>query len=97
MIRSSHRGGGFLLAVVVAGALALTALQLRANEAPKSSNVRLAALALPIGANADWQQWDSYLPNVVKKMAENFQTAQQEQREDTFLDALYQLVQALCC
>lgn len=95
MIRSSHRGGGFLLAVVVAGALALTALQLRANEAPKSSNVRLAALALPIGANADWQQWDSFLTNVVKKLAENFQPAQQEQLGDAFLDARYQLVQAL--
>ena len=94
MIRISHRGAGFLL-TAVAGALALTAMQLKANEAPKSSNVRLAALALPIGANADWQQWDSFLTNVVKKLAENFQPAQQEQLGDAFLDARYQLVQAL--
>jgi hypothetical protein len=29
---------------------------------------RLAALALPTGTRADWQQWDWFLTNVVKKL-----------------------------
>src|ERR1700757_683290 len=93
MIRGNRWRAGFVLAV--AGVLALTAPPLRANEAPKSSKMRLAALALPIGANADWQQWDSFLTNVVKKLGESFQPTQQEQLGDAFLDARYQLVQAL--
>jgi len=81
--------------VAVAGVLALTAPQLRANEAPKFSKMRLAALALPTGANADWRQWDSFLTNVVKKLAESFQPTQREQLSDAFLDARYQLVDML--
>ena len=81
--------------MAVAGVLALTAPQLRANEAPKFSKMRLAALALPTGANADWRQWDSFLTNVVKKLAESFQPTQREQLSDAFLDARYQLVDML--
>ena len=56
---------------------------------------RLAALALPFGAAADWQQWDSFLTNVTKKVAANFSSDQREQLSDVFLDARYQLNQAL--
>jgi hypothetical protein len=30
--------------------------------------MRVAALALPTGSRADWQQWDSFFTNVVKKL-----------------------------
>ena len=68
--------------------------RLGANEAVKAKEVQLAALALPFGARADWQQWDSFLTNVVKKLGENFQPAQRDQLSEVFLDARYQLVQA---
>lgn len=56
---------------------------------------RLAALALPTGARADWQQWDLFLTNVVKKLGEDFQPGVRAQLGETFLDAHYRLVQAL--
>lgn len=56
---------------------------------------RVAALALPFGAGADWQQWDSFLTNVTKKVAANFSSDQRDQLSDVFLDARYQLNQAL--
>jgi len=68
--------------------------RLGASEAVKAKEVQLAALALPFGARADWQQWDSFLTNVVKKLGENFQPAQRDQLSEVFLDARYQLVQA---
>jgi hypothetical protein len=46
-------------------------------------------------ARADWQQWDSFLTNVVKKLGEGFRPAQRDQLVDAFLDARYQLVGAL--
>lgn len=57
--------------------------------------VQVAALALPFGERADWQQWDSFLTNVVKKIGENFLPEQREQLSEVFLDARYQLVQAV--
>ncbi|HZA54039.1 MAG TPA: hypothetical protein VE616_07305, partial [Candidatus Udaeobacter sp.] len=44
-----------------------------AGEAPKPPHVRFAAVALPFpsGAGADWQQWDSFLTNVVKRFAQD--------------------------
>jgi transglycosylase-like protein with SLT domain len=68
---------------------------LRAGEASKPGQLQVAALALPFGARADWQQWDSFLTNVVKKLGENFQPDQRDQLSEVFLDARYQLVQAL--
>ena len=85
----------FTAALAVTAVIALVAAGLWAREAPKSSDQRLAALALPIGANADWQQWDSFLTSIVKKLGESFQPTQQEQLGDAFLDSRYQLVQAL--
>jgi len=66
-----------------------------AFEPPKPPAVRLAALALPTGARADWQQWDSFLTSAVKKLAEQLRPEQQEQVSEVFLDARYQLVQTI--
>jgi hypothetical protein len=64
--------------------------------APKdNAETRLAALALPSFARADWQQWDSFLTNVVKKLSEEFRPDQREQLSEIFLDARYQLVDAI--
>ncbi len=54
--------------------------------------LRVAALALPGGAPADWRQWDSFLTNVVKKLGGEFQPALRDRLGETFLDARYQLV-----
>ena len=81
--------------LAVASIILLVPPELGANEAPKPRDLRLAALALPLGASADWQQWDSFLTNVVKKLGDGFQPTQREQLGDAFLDARYQLVQAL--
>jgi hypothetical protein len=83
----------FLL-LLVAVAL-LPASGARAGEASKPAQLQVAALALPFGARADWQQWDSFLTNVVKKLGENFQPDQRDQLSEVFLDARYQLVQAV--
>ena len=73
----------------------LFATWLQAIETPKAPDTRLAALALPTGARADWQQWDSFLTNSVKKLAEQLRPEQQEQVSEVFLDARYQLVQTI--
>jgi hypothetical protein len=57
--------------------------------------MQMAALALPTGARADWQQWDSFLTNVVKKLGQEFRPDQRDQLSEMFLDARYQIVQAL--
>src|ERR671925_1009805 len=71
------------------------AAALGGDGAPKPP-VRLAAVALlfPAGANADWQQWDSFLTNVVKRFAQDIGPQQQEQLRDLFLDSRYELIQA---
>jgi Transglycosylase SLT domain len=56
---------------------------------------RVAALALPTGPSVDWQQWDSFFTNVVKRLNEDFPPALHEQLGETFLDARYRLAQAL--
>ncbi len=73
----------------------LFATELWAQERTKPAGPQLAALALPTGARADWQQWDSFLTSVVKKLGQDFRPEQRFQLSDTFLDARYQLVQAL--
>ena len=71
------------------------ATYLYAIEAPKPPDTRLAALGLPTAAGADWQQWDSFLTNAVKKLAQELRPEQQEQVGDVFLDSRYQLAQLL--
>jgi hypothetical protein len=66
-----------------------------AVETPQRPNTRIAALALPTGAGADWQQWDSFLTNAIKKLAQQLRPEQQEQVSEVFLDARYQLVQTI--
>src|SRR5215468_12260085 len=73
----------------------LFATRLWAIEAPKPPDARLAALGLPTGASADWQQWDSFLTNAVKRLAQDLRPDQQEQVSEVFLDARYELVQTL--
>jgi hypothetical protein len=87
----SYVGRGLLLALVVV----LIPTGAWASDMTRSGEVRLAALALPSGTRADWQQWDSFLTNVVKKLGEEFRPALREQLVETFLDARYQLVQAI--
>ena len=80
-------------------ALAATAVFIAAAvgaaEVEKNAGNRLAALALPTGPRADWQQWDSFFTNVVKKLNEDFPAELRDQLGETFLDARYRLVQAL--
>jgi len=64
-------------------------------ETAKYRQMQMAALALPTGTRADWQQWDSFLTNVVKKLGQDFRPDQRDQLSEMFLDARYQLVQAL--
>ena len=77
---------------VLAAAVLVTSTA-RANET-KTDN-RLAALALPTGPSADWQQWDSFLTNVVKKLGEDFQPELREQLGEFFLDGRHRLVEVL--
>ena len=64
-------------------------------ETAKNRQMEMAALALPTGSRADWQQWDSFLTNVVKKLGQDFRPDQRDQLSEMFIDARYQLVQAL--
>ena len=74
----------------------LFATCLWALEAPKPPpGIRVAALGLPSAGGADWQQWDSFLTNAVKKLAQQLRPEQQEQVGDVFLDSRYQLAQLL--
>ena len=82
------------LLLLLSGLALLPASGVRAGEASKPAQLQVAALASPFGARADWQQWDSFFTNVVKKLAENLQPAQRDQLSEVFLDARYQLVQA---
>ena len=57
--------------------------------------VQTAALGLPSGPSADWRQWDSFLTNVVKKLAEEMSPGLRDQLAETFLDSRYSLARAL--
>lgn len=61
----------------------------------KNGETRVTALALPFGARADWQQWDAFLTGVVKRLGEDFRPDQREQLAEFFLDARYQIVDAV--
>jgi hypothetical protein len=80
-----------LLAVV----LSLLATGAWSWVSEKKRETQLAALALPTLARADWQQWDAFLTNVVKKLAQDFRPDQRDQLSELFLDSRYRLVQAL--
>ena len=57
---------------ILYAAVALTLLLaagLDAQRAATAVDPRLAQLTLPAGSGADWRQWDSFLTNVVKKLA----------------------------
>lgn len=80
---------------LLAAVILLLATGARSWEAEKKRQTQLAALALPTFARADWQQWDAFLTNVIKKLAQDFRPDQRDQLSEVFLDARYQLVQAL--
>ena len=86
--RFGHAGA--LLAMATVAILFATCLW--AVEAPKPPATRLAALGL---AGADWQQWDSFLTNAVKRLAQDLRPEQQDQLGEVFLDSRYQLAQML--
>jgi soluble lytic murein transglycosylase-like protein len=66
-----------------------------ATETSNNAEIRLAALAVPTAAAADWRQWDSFLTSVVKKLGEDFQPALRDQLGEFFLDGRHRLVDAL--
>ena len=66
-----------------------------AQHASAPPDRRLAQLTLPTGPGADWSQWDSFLTNVVKKLATDLPESRRTQLQDLFLDSRYQLVQTL--
>ena len=82
-----------LLSLILLSAVVASGAQAAAIE--KKDQIQVAALALPGGPQADWQQWDSFLTNVVKKLGADFQPALRDQLGETFLDSRYQLVQLL--
>src|SRR4051812_48426258 len=86
--RPGYARAGLAVAFVILRATSLCAI-----EAPKPPDTRVAALGLPSAAGADWQQWDSFLTNAVKKLAQQVRPEQQEQIGDVFLDSRYQLAQ----
>src|ERR1700693_3780863 len=86
---------GRVYRLIISLTMLLLATELWAQERTKPASPQLAALALPTGARADWQQWDSFLTSVAKKLGQDFRPEQRFQLTDTFLDARYQLVQAL--
>ena len=85
----------YLGCLLFAAAALLAGHEVLSGDTGKPAQRQVAALALPFGARADWQQWDSFLTNVVKKLGENFSPDQRDQLSEVFLDARYQLVQAL--
>jgi hypothetical protein len=81
--------------VGVAVLVLVLAAGLGAELPPPGADVQRAQFSLPTGAGADWQQWDSFLTNAIKKMAQDLGPQRREQLRDLFLDSRYQLVQAL--
>ena len=73
----------------------LLAAGLDAQQAATAVDPRLAQLAMPTGSGADWRQWDSFLTNIVKKLATDLPESRRAQLQDLFLDSRYQLVQTL--
>lgn len=80
-----------IICALAAAVLVMSAA--RANET--NTEMRVAALALPTATSADWQQWDAFLTNVVKRLAEDFQPELREQLGEFFLDGRHRLVEVL--
>jgi hypothetical protein len=57
---------GFWLVTVVA----VLASAAWAAERTPTREVQIAPLALPTGARADWQQWDSFLTFAIKRLGQ---------------------------
>ena len=95
MARSTWALGGVRTVWVAALLILVLPAGLEAQPASPPDNSRLAQLGLPLGAGADWRQWDSFLTNVVKTLGPEFAEPQREQLRDLFLDSRYQLVQTL--
>jgi hypothetical protein len=86
----------YLSKVFLLGALGLLlATGARSWEREKNRPIQMAALALPSGTRADWQQWDSFLTFAIKRLGQEFRPNLRDQLGETFLDARYQLTQAL--
>ncbi len=78
-----------LLSLILLSAVVASSARAAAIE---KDQIQVAALALPGGPQADWQQWDSFLTNVVKKLGADFQPALRDRLGETFLASRYQLV-----
>ena len=66
-----------------------------AQPAERAAARRYAQLGLPTGPSADWRQWDAFLTNAVKKIADDLGPARRDQLQDLFLDGRYELAQAV--
>ena len=73
----------------------LLATSVKTQQPPTPPDSRRAQLSKPTGAGADWRQWDSFLTNVVKKLAQDLGESRREQLRELFLDSRYQLVQTI--
>ena len=61
-----------LLSLILLSAVVASGAQAAAIE--KKDQIQVAALALPGGPQADWQQWDSFLTNRRQKVRRGFST-----------------------
>jgi hypothetical protein len=75
--------------------IGFTVTVLWAKDPHPPQPAQFAALALPFGQRASWRDWDSFLTQVVKKLGQEFSEDQREQLGEIFLDARYEIVQAL--
>jgi len=66
-----------------------------AEQSPRPAGVTVAQFGLPTGPSADWQQWDAFLTNVVKKVGGDLAEPRRDQLRELFLDSRYQLVETL--
>ncbi|HKY08945.1 MAG TPA: transglycosylase SLT domain-containing protein [Candidatus Binatia bacterium] len=85
--------GKWVLSLAAAAVFAASAAG--AREIDKQVDRRIAALALPAPPSADWQQWDSFLTNVVKTLSEEFRPELRDALGEFFLDARHRLVDSL--
>jgi hypothetical protein len=83
------------LALCLIGLTSIACDICRASESSLTQETRIAALALPTGARADWLQWDSFFTFAVKRLAQELRPAQRDQIAEVFLDARYRLTQAV--
>ena len=92
LISWERAGVGALGAIVLVALLSGIA---HAHPVAAARDSRVAQLPSGAGGAADWRQWDSFLTNVVKKLATDLPEARRDQLRDLFLDSRYQLVQTV--